>query len=113
MMGLVIVVGYVGLNSFIKFKPIICRTQKDIIVLQGLPEPFDPYIVQGPAFAVHRDLDAFLFQILSPQRTGVLRPLIGVEYSGLPCTLMVSSSICRHHCASRELLIDHPSIFLL
>jgi hypothetical protein len=43
-MDFVVIVSNVGLNSFIEFKPIFCRVQIDIIVLDGFPKPFDPDI---------------------------------------------------------------------
>jgi len=77
-MRFLVIVGYVVLNAFIEFKTILCRVQVDIIILDGFPEPLDPDIVRCPAFAVHGDLYSLSFQVLGPQRAGVLSPLIGV-----------------------------------
>jgi hypothetical protein len=60
------IVGDVVLNSPIEFKTIICRVEIDVIILQRLPEPFYPDIIQSAAFAIHRDTNFFLGKALRP-----------------------------------------------
>ena len=67
------------LKSFIKFKSIIGGIQVYAVVFQGFPEPLDPYIVQGPIFAIHRYLDALLFKVLGPEGTVVSADLVADE----------------------------------
>ena len=82
-MRFVVIVGNVVLNSFIKFKTVICRVQKDIIVLDGFPEPLNPDIVRCPALSIHGDLYPFGFEILGPKCAGVLAALVRVDDHGL------------------------------
>jgi hypothetical protein len=42
-MDFLMIVGDVVLSSPIEFKTIISRVEIDVIILQGLPEPFYPY----------------------------------------------------------------------
>ena len=72
------IVGDVVLNSPIEFKTIMCRVEIDVIILQRLPEPFYPDIIQSTTFAIHRDTDLLLGKVLGPQGTGVLSALVAV-----------------------------------
>ena len=95
------IVGDVVLNSPIEFKTIISRVEIDVIILQGLPEPFYPDIIQSTAFAIHRDTNFFLGKVLRPQGTGVLAALVAVYDLRLSifcnCILQhVLTSLCTH-----------------
>lgn len=79
-----VIVADVVLNSFKKFRTIIGGMQVDVIVLDGFPEPLDPHIVQGSAFAIHGYPGFEVgFYISSPFDTGVLATLIRVYDLGL------------------------------
>jgi hypothetical protein len=54
----------------------------DFFVLETSPEPFREDVVDGPAFAIHADLDVMGFEAIQVAVAGEMAPLIAVEDDG-------------------------------
>ena len=56
--------------------------QIDALIFQALPEPFHEDVVEEPALAIHRDMDARAAQAIRPSERRELAALVGVHDLG-------------------------------
>jgi hypothetical protein len=58
----------------------LCRIEINVRLLECSEPAFNDSIVGTPSFAIHADCNSQIVQTIYPMRTGIRRPLIGVDH---------------------------------